>query len=72
MGLAFFDTEFAHTGWTSVANVTGWAAITLPLGMVDGLPAGVQLMGPSEAVLLRLARQLEQATPWALRPPAIS
>jgi amidase len=66
---AFFDTEFAHTGWTSVANVTGWAAITLPLGMVDGLPAGVQLMGPSEAVLLGLARQLEQAMPWHLRHP---
>jgi amidase len=69
---AFFDTEFAHTGWTSVANVTGWAAITLPLGLVDGLPAGVQLMGPSESVLLGLARQLEQATPWELRPPAVS
>jgi amidase len=67
---AFFDTEFAHTGWTSVANITGWAAITLPLGMVDGLPAGVQLMGPSETVLLGLARQLEQAMPWSLRPPS--
>jgi amidase len=69
---AFFDTEFAHTGWTSAANVTGWAAISLPLGTVDGLPAGVQLMGPSEAVLLGLAHQLEQAMPWVMRPPAVS
>ena len=36
---AFFDVEFAATGWTAVANATGWAAITLPLGDVDG-PAG--------------------------------
>ena len=27
---AFFDVEFAHTGWTTMANVTGWAAISLP------------------------------------------
>ena len=28
----FFDVEFATTGWTTMANVTGWAAISLPLG----------------------------------------
>ena len=27
---AYFDVEFATTGWTSLANVTGWAAISLP------------------------------------------
>lgn len=68
---AFFATEFAATGWTAMANVCGWAAISLPLGEVDGLPAGVQLMAPEEAVLLRIAAQLEQAHPWAhRRPPA--
>ena len=66
---AFFDVEFAATGWTAVANATGWAAITLPLGEVDGLPAGVQLLAPDEAVLLRLAAQLEVALPWADRHP---
>jgi amidase len=66
---AFFDVEFASTGTTAVANATGWAAITLPLGEVDGLPVGVQLLAPDEAVLLRLAGQLEQALPWADRHP---
>ncbi len=67
----FFDVEFAATGWTAVANATGWAAISLPLGEVDGLPVGVQLLAPDEAVLLRLAAQLEAALPWADRhPPA--
>jgi amidase len=68
---AFFDVEFSMTGWTAVANATGWAAISLPLGEVDGLPVGVQLMAPDEAVLLRVAAQLELALPWANRhPPA--
>jgi amidase len=66
---AFFDVEFAATGATAVANATGWAAITLPLGEVQGLPAGVQLMAPDEAVLLRVAAQLEQALAWARRQP---
>lgn len=69
---AFFDTEFAATGWTTVANVTGWAAISLPLGEVDGLPVGVQLMAPGEAVLLRVAAQLEEAMPWADRRPVVA
>ncbi|WP_445165331.1 amidase [Mycolicibacterium sp. Dal123E01] len=67
---AFFDVEFAHTGWTTMANVTGWAAISLPLAVTaDGLPLGVQLMAPDEAVLLQLAAQLEQAMPWVGRRP---
>ena len=68
---AFFDAEFAVTGWTAVANACGWAAISLPIGEVDGLPVGVQLLAPDEAVLLRVAAQLEIALPWAgRRPPA--
>jgi amidase len=52
--------------------VTGWAAISLPLGTTStGLPIGVQLMAPDETVLLQLAAQLEAAAPWAGRyPPA--
>lgn len=69
---AFFDVEFATTGWTSLANVTGWAAISLPLAhTADGLPIGVQLMAPDETVLLQLAAQLETAAPWRDRVPPI-
>jgi len=67
---AFFDVEFAHTGWTPMANVTGWAAISLPLGSAGGLPIGVQLMAPDETILLQLAAQLQDAMPWAQRRPA--
>jgi len=69
---AFFDREFAVTGFTTAANITGWASIQLPVGEVDGLPAGVQLMGPGEAVLLSLAAQLEAALPWADRHPRLN
>jgi amidase len=58
----FFRVEFATTGWTAMANVSGFAAISLPLAATsEGLPIGVQLMAPQETVLLKLAAQLERA-----------
>lgn len=58
----FFEVEFATTGWTVMANVSGFAAISLPLSRTaDGLPIGIQLMAPQETVLLILAAQLERA-----------
>jgi amidase len=58
----FFTVEFAATGWTPMANVSGFAAISLPLATTsDGMPIGVQLMAPEETVLLQVAAQLERA-----------
>jgi amidase len=54
-------------------NITGQPAISLPLHWSSsGLPIGVQFVGPidDEALLLRVASQLETASPWAdQRPP---
>ncbi len=55
---------------TSIFNITGQPAISLPLGGApDGLPIGVQLVGSpfDDAGLLRLAAQLESAMPWSDR-----
>jgi amidase len=71
--------DFVRSGYftpfTSIVNITGQPAISLPLYHgEDGLPTAVQLVGPParEEVILRLAAQLEEALPWAERRPALS
>ena len=61
--------------FTPALNLTGQPAITLPLDhSEDGLPIGVQLVGPpaSEELLLSLSAQVEQAIPWAERRPELA
>jgi amidase len=65
---------FALIPFTPLFNMTGQPAISLPLGQSsEGLPIGVQLVARygDEATLLRLAAQLEEALPWALRRPSL-
>jgi amidase len=53
-------------------NVAGNPACSVPSGTgTDGLPVGVQLVGPTdgEEVLLGVAAQLERARPWPLVAP---
>ena len=58
---------------TIPVNIAGVPAISLPAGFVDGLPVGMQLIGPafSEELLLRCAFAYEQATGWHKRHPPI-
>jgi aspartyl-tRNA(Asn)/glutamyl-tRNA(Gln) amidotransferase subunit A len=54
------------------ANFTGHPAISVPCGFTsDGLPVGMQLIGPrwSEARLLAIASAYENVTDWRLRHP---
>jgi amidase len=60
--------------FTAPFNATGQPAISLPLHQsADGLPIGMHFVGRlgDEATLLQLARQLENAAPWAERHPGI-
>jgi amidase len=59
------------TPFTPLVNVTGQPAACVPFDVVDGLPVGIQLIGPpvGEALLVRLAAQIERAHPWAGRLP---
>ena len=62
------------TPFTPIVNVTGQPAMSVPFDVADGLPVGVHLIGPpaGEAMLFRLAAQLEAAHPWADRLPFAS
>ena len=69
---ADFEAQKRFTPYTSLWNVTGSPAISLPTHQTpDGLPVGVMLAGRpgDEATLLSLAAQVEQAAPWQDRTP---
>lgn len=56
-----------YVPFTQLSNLTGTPSMSVPLHWTaDGLPLGVQFMGPfvSEDRLLQVARQLEEAQPW--------
>jgi aspartyl-tRNA(Asn)/glutamyl-tRNA(Gln) amidotransferase subunit A len=58
--------------FTLSQNLAGICALSLPCGLADGLPVGLQISGPAfgEEIVLRVAYAYEQATPWhKLRPP---
>lgn len=65
---------FQMAALTAGFNMTGQPAISLPTHMTaKGVPVGVQVVaGPwDEALLIRLASQIEQAMPWAARNPPL-
>ncbi len=71
----FFERLWRFNPLNSVYNATGQPAITLPLHWSEsGLPIGVMLGAGfgEEALLFRLAAQLEEAKPWSDRHPPVS
>ena len=58
--------------YTLPVNIAGLPAMSVPCGFADGLPVGLQLIGPhlAEPTLLRLAHAYQQVTEWRReRPP---
>ena len=57
--------------FTIPASLAGLPAMSLPCGMLDGLPVGLQLIAPhfSEGRILNLATQYQRLTDWHRRHP---
>ncbi|MGD9152637.1 MAG: Asp-tRNA(Asn)/Glu-tRNA(Gln) amidotransferase subunit GatA [Gammaproteobacteria bacterium] len=57
--------------FTVNTNLAGLPGISLPAGMLDGLPVGMQLTGNymQEAALLNIAHQYQQVTDWHKQVP---
>jgi amidase len=60
-------------GSSSLAAISGYPSITVPMGFVDELPVGVSFYGRawSEPVLLEIAYGYEQATKFRKAPKFI-
>jgi Asp-tRNA(Asn)/Glu-tRNA(Gln) amidotransferase A subunit family amidase len=65
-----YGDPYMGTNFTFIANVTGCPAASIPCGLVDSLPAGLQIIGRpgDEATVLTVCHALQSATAAFPRP----
>ena len=64
-------TMYLNDIYTIGANLAGLPALSVPCGFIDGLPVGLQMVGPhfAEARLLNVAHRYQLETDWHRQAP---
>jgi aspartyl-tRNA(Asn)/glutamyl-tRNA(Gln) amidotransferase subunit A len=74
LGAKFDDpiTMYLNDIYTIGANLAGVPAMSIPCGAIDGLPIGLQIIGPhfAEAKLLNVAHGYQRVTDWHKQIPS--
>jgi aspartyl-tRNA(Asn)/glutamyl-tRNA(Gln) amidotransferase subunit A len=57
---------------TIISNIYGNPAVSIPVGTVDGLPVGMQVLGRhhEDGLLFDVALAVERERPWPMVAPA--
>lgn len=63
-----------YSQYTQLINHSGYCAASVPAGFFKGMPVALQIIGRpgEEALVLRAARALEKARPWADKRPTLA
>jgi amidase len=70
----YINGDASNGGCSTPPAVAGYPHITVPAGLVNGLPAGISFFGPawSEPALIRAAYAFEQTTKARRKPTFVS